>query len=198
MNRKVPRSPFPEVAEHRRRLLAGLEGRVLEVGAGHGLNFAHYPETVTQVVAVEPEPYLRAQAQAAARKAPVPVEVVAAQAEALPVGEGEFDAAVASLVLCSVHDPDVALAEVQRALRPAGELRFYEHVRSERAGFARAQRAVDLVWPLLVGGCHVTRDTVGAIERAGFRLEELERFDFRPCAVAWPATPHVLGRASRE
>src|SRR3954454_10131955 len=108
-----PKGEEKGVADHREDMLAGLSGRVLELGAGHGLNFPHYPETVTEVVAVEPEPYLRARAEeAAAREAPVPVRVVAGRAEELPVGDGEFDAAVASLVLCSVGEPGAALAEV--------------------------------------------------------------------------------------
>src|SRR3954469_15281982 len=91
-------------AEHREELLAGLSGRVLELGAGNGLNFSHYPATVTEVIAVEPEPTLRAAAEEAAAKAPVPVRVVDAVADELPFADGELDAAVASLVLCSVSD----------------------------------------------------------------------------------------------
>jgi ubiquinone/menaquinone biosynthesis C-methylase UbiE len=183
----------PELLEHRGRLLDGLAGRVLEVGAGQGSNFRHYPATVT-----EPEPYLRGRAEEAARDAPVAVRVLAGRAERLPVADAEFDVVVASLVLCSVADQAAALAEARRALRTGGELRFYEHVRAESPRLARAQRAVDVVWPFLVGGCHTSRDTLGAIEGAGFRLEEVDRFEFQACALTWPAKPHVLGRASRE
>jgi ubiquinone/menaquinone biosynthesis C-methylase UbiE len=112
---------------HRTRLLEGLQGRVVEVGAGHGLNFAHYPRTVTEVIAIEPEPHLRADAEAAAGAAPVPVAVHHGMADALPVEDGGVDAAVASLVLCSVPDQAGALVELHRVLRPGGELRFYEH-----------------------------------------------------------------------
>ena len=114
--------------EHRRRLLAGLSGRVLELGAGNGLNFAHYPATVTEVVAIEPEPNLRAAAKAAAQNAGVTVTVQPGTADRLPLEDGEVDAAVASLVLCSVPDQASALAALHRVLRPGGELRFYEHV----------------------------------------------------------------------
>ena len=114
--------------QHRRALLRDLTGRVLEVGAGNGLNFAHYPPTVTEVVAIEPEPTLRAIAQQAAAGAPVPVTVRAGTADALALADGEMDAAVASLVLCSVPDQARALAELHRVLRPGAELRFYEHV----------------------------------------------------------------------
>lgn len=184
-------------AAHRDELLAGLAGKVIEVGAGSGLNFAHYPNSVTEVVAVEPEPYLRARATEAARLAPVPVRVVEGSAAALPAEDGAFDAAVASLVLCSVPDQEAALAELLRVLRPGGELCFYEHVLAEEPRLARLQRSVDLVWPRLGGGCHASRDTVGAIEQARFSVVSCRRFQFRPCALAAPVSPHVIGRATR-
>jgi ubiquinone/menaquinone biosynthesis C-methylase UbiE len=185
-------------ADHRRELLAGVTGRVVEVGAGNGLNFEHYPATVKEVMAVEPEPYLRERAARAAEKASVPVTVVDGVADSLPLDDASMDAAVASLVLCSVPSQDPALAEIRRVLRAGGELRFYEHVRAERPGFARVQRAVDVVWPHMGGGCHTSRDTVAAIERAGFGLESLRRFEFRPSPLVAPAAPHVLGRARRR
>lgn len=114
--------------EHRKRLLHSLSGTVVEVGAGHGLNFPHYPTTVTQVIAIEPEPTLRATAASAAETALVPVRVLAGTADELPLEDASVDAAVASLVLCSVPDQDRALAEIRRVVRPGGELRFYEHV----------------------------------------------------------------------
>ena len=183
--------------EHRRELLAGLYGRVVEVGAGNGLNFPHYPRSVEEVVAVEPEPYLRERAQAAARTAPVAVRVVDGVAARLPLEHATVDAGVVSLVLCSVPDQMVALAELRRVVRPRGELRFYEHVRSERPGFARVQRAADLLWPHVAGGCHTHRDTPTALGAAGFEITSCRRFSFRPCSVIAPVTPHVLGRGRR-
>jgi SAM-dependent methyltransferase len=156
--------------ELRREMLAGATGRVVEVGPGNGINFPHYPATVAEVIAVEPEPYLRAQAQKAAAGAPVPVRVVAGVADALELEPGSVDAVVACGVLCSVPDQAAALSEFHRVLRPGGELRFYEHVRSRRPGFARWQRRVDPLWTRLFGGCHADRDTLAAIERAGFVL----------------------------
>src|SRR5919201_6608396 len=101
-------------AEHRDENLAGLSGRVIEIGAGNGLNFTHYPREVEEVMAVEPEPYLRARAREAAADAPVKVTVVDGTADRLPAQDGEFDAAVTSLVLCTVPNPARALAEVRR------------------------------------------------------------------------------------
>ena len=184
-------------AEHRRTLLAGLQGRVIEVGAGHGLNFDYYPADVTQVVAVEPEPHLRALAQAAAKDAPVSIEVKTGVAEALPAEDGEFDAAVTSLVLCSVSDQAVALSEIARALRPGGELRFYEHVISNHPTMARVQRALDAtIYPPLAGGCHCARDTRAAILDGGFQIDHDERIAFKPSPIT-PSIPHILGTARR-
>jgi ubiquinone/menaquinone biosynthesis C-methylase UbiE len=184
-----------EIGDHRRRLLAGLTGRVLEVGAGNGLNFPHYPATVTQVLAVEPEPYLRRLAMAAAREAPVPIRVVAGTAEALPAPDGAVDVVVASLVLCTVTDLDQALAEARRVLGPGGRLRFYEHVRATDPRLAGWQDRLQRPWGWLVGGCHPNRDTVAAITAAGLKVVQLDRFDLQ--AMPPLARPHVLGVAER-
>lgn len=184
-----------EIGDHRRRLLAGLHGRVLEVGAGNGLNFPHYPATVTEVLAIEPEPYLRRLAMAAASQAPAPIRVADGTAEALPADDATFDGVVASLVLCTVTDPDQALAEVRRVLRPGGTLRFYEHVRATDPRLARWQDQLERPWGWLVGGCHPNRDTVAAITAAGLQMVRLDRFDLK--AMPPLARPHVLGVAER-
>lgn len=184
-------------AEHRRRLLSGLSDRVIEVGAGSGANFAHYPSTVSEVLAIEPDGYLRERAQEAASAAPVPITVIDGTADQLPGDRASFDAGVAALVLCTVPDQAQALAELLRVIRPGGELRFYEHVVSKRPWEARFQRLADAtLWPRLAGGCHLTRDTTTAIERAGFAIETCERFPFSPAPLL-PADPHILGRARR-
>jgi ubiquinone/menaquinone biosynthesis C-methylase UbiE len=184
-------------AEHRREFLAGASGQVIEIGAGTGLNFCHYPDGVTEVPAVEPEAYLRAHAEEAARSAAVPVRVVPGTADALPADDERFDVAVASLVLCSVPDQGSALAEIKRALRPGGELRFYEHIRAHEPRLARIQRRADIVWPLTAGGCHTAGATDEAIERAGFGIETKRFFIFRPTMVTWIVLPHVIGLARR-
>ena len=183
-------------AEHRRRALAGLSGRVIEVGAGNGMNFAHYPASVTEVVAVEPEDHLRALAERAAEEAPVPVQVVAGHAGALPVEDVSCDAAVLSLVLCSVPDVPQALAEIRRVLKPGGQLRFYEHVRSDKPWFAALEDALTPLWSRLGGGCHLNRDTAAAIRSSGFDIELLHRFHYAPLRFS-PAQAHILGVARR-
>jgi len=184
--------------KHREELLAGLSGRVIEVGAGTGLNFKRYPASVTEVLAVEPEDHLRGVATKAAADAPVSITVVDGTAGALPAEDGSFDAAVASLVLCSVRDLPKALAEMHRVVRPGGELRFYEHVRSEHRVLGAMQRALDVVWPHLLGGCHTSRDTAAAIRAAGFEVERIRAFTFRPMVMAAPVAPHIIGSARRQ
>jgi SAM-dependent methyltransferase len=180
----------------RSELLAGMSGRVLEVGAGDGRNFALYPPEVSEVLAVEPEPYLRRLARGAADDAGVRVSVLDGTAERLPHEDGLFDFVVSSLVLCSVVDQATALAELYRVLAPGGELRFFEHVVAEGAVGRGAQRSLDRsgVWPHFGAGCHLARDTVGAIVAAGFDVERFRRFNSGPGSLG---IPFVLGAARR-
>ena len=182
--------------EHRRRLLAGLSGDVLEVGAGNGLNFAHYPPEVVSVLAVEPEPRLRDAALVSATRAPVAVDVVPGVADRLPADDASVDAVVYSLVLCSVPDVSRALHEARRVLRPGGQVRFLEHVAASTAGLRRVQGWLDAtIWPYVGAGCHAGRDTAASIEHAGFAIERLERFRFPDIRVPMPTSPHILGVA---
>ena len=183
-------------AEHRRRLLAGLSGRVLELGAGSGVSFAYYPSTVTELVAVEPEAHLRAMAQEAAADAPIAVRVVEGVADRLPAEDASMDACVVTAVLCSVPDPAAALRELARVIRPGGDLRFSDPGAPPAPRLARLQRALDAtIWPRANGGCHTHRDTEAAIRAAGFEIEECERFSFRAHVLAAPVAPRILGRA---
>lgn len=184
-----------ELGPLRDELVNGLTGRVLELGPGNGINFSHYPSTVTEVVAVEPEPYLRARALTAAAAAPVPVSVRAGIAGQLGIEAGSFDAVVCSLVLCSVADQREALQDARRLLRAGGELRFLEHVVGSGSSKARIQRGLDRwrLWPAVAGGCHCSRDTVGAIRATGFEVERVRALDFG--GSWWVTNPHVLGVA---
>ncbi|HEU4666298.1 methyltransferase domain-containing protein [Paenarthrobacter sp. NEAU-H11] len=182
--------------QRRQELLSVLAGEVVEVGAGDGLNFPHYPPAVTHVLAVEPEPHLRSLAREAASHAPVPVEVVDGLAERLPCTDGSADAVVVSLVLCSVADQTAALREIRRVLKPGGRLRFLEHVRADTPGLVRVQRVLDAtLWPRVAGGCHTGRDTAAAIERAGFTIQSLDRYLFPEART--PVSFHILGTAIR-
>ena len=181
----------------RRELLAGLSGRVIEVGSGSGPNFRLYPETVSELVAVEPEDYLRAKAEEAAAPMGRPIRVIDALADRLPFEDSFFDAAVVAQVLCSVPDQAAALAELRRVIKPGGELRFYEHVLAREPRHARFQRLAGHVTPRLAGGCHPDRDTGRAIEGAGFTIERCRRFDFRLSFLDYPVAPRILGAARR-
>jgi SAM-dependent methyltransferase len=182
------------VAKWRRENLTGLAGRVLEVGAGTGTNFPLYPDTVTEVVAVEPERRLTAIAQKAALSAAVPVTVTASTIESLEPSE-PFDAVVCSLVLCSVEQPDSVVRQLFSLLRPGGELRYFEHVAS--SGWrSRLQRLADAtVWPRLAGNCHTHRHTEQTIVGAGFRIEKAQRDWQLPPWVPMPSTEVAIGRA---
>lgn len=195
---------WPVVAAHetaavralRRENLAGLSGRVLEVGAGIGTNFPNYPATVAQVVAVEPEPRLAARAQAAAAAASVPVVLTNETVEEFRGGP-PFDAVVCSLVLCSVRDPAMVLRRLYELLRPGGELRYLEHVAS--AGLrGRLQRFADrTVWPRFLGNCHTHRNTERAIVDAGFEVDTSRREWTLPAWSPMPVSELLLGRARR-
>lgn len=195
---------WPVVASHeaeairvlRRENLAGLSGRVLEVGAGIGTNFPHYPASVDEVIAVEPEPRLAARARAAADAAPARVLVSGETAESLSGGE-PFDAVVCSLVLCSVRDPGAVLRRLYSLLRPGGELRYLEHIASAGAR-GRFQRFVDAtLWPRLFGNCHTHRDTERSIIEAGFEVDTSRREWTLPAWAPMPVSELLLGRARR-
>ncbi|MET3950891.1 methyltransferase domain-containing protein [Arthrobacter sp. UYEF36] len=183
-------------AEHRRRLLAVAHGAVIEIGAGYGATFPFYPSAVTGVLALEPDPTLRELARAAAARAQVPVTVEDGVAESLPAADASVDVVVSSLVLCSVTDQSVALAEVARVLRPGGLLLFYEHVRSAHRLLGAAEDLVTPLWSRMAGGCHPNRNTTAVIASAGLTVQGLERFGFS-VLPGNPRLAHVLGAASK-
>lgn len=180
----------------RRENLAGLAGRVLEVGAGTGTNFDFYPDTVTEVVAVEPERRLAEQAQRAAAAAPVPVTVTADTVEHYAsTGAEPFDAVVCSLVLCSVDEPEAVLRQLHSLLRPGGELRYLEHIAGTGAR-ARMQKLADAtLWPRLFGNCHTHRHTEQAVAGAGFQVAGARREWTLPTWAPIPVAEFALGRA---
>lgn len=163
----------------RREVLAGLEGRVLEVGAGTGLNLPHYPATVTSLVLAEPDAHMRVNLARRLERAPRPgTSISDAGASSLPFERETFDAVVMTLVLCTVDDVPAALGEAHRVLSPTGVLAFLEHVGGP-AGSRRLrwQRRVEPAWRRVAGNCHLTRHTVEAIGAAGFRMRWMRRED---------------------
>lgn len=163
----------------RREVLVGLAGRVLEVGAGTGLNLPHYPAAVTSLVLAEPDAHMRTTLARRLERAPRPgTSVSDASATSLPFDRGTFDAVVMTLVLCTVDDVPAALAEAHRVLAPTGVLAFLEHVGGP-AGSRRLrwQRRVEPAWRRVAGNCHLTRHTVEAIAAAGFRMRWMRRDD---------------------
>ena len=177
--------------ERRSRLLSGVRGEILEIGGGTGANLPHY-RAAGRVVVTEPDPFMRKRMRPKLAQAHVPVEVLETGAQELPFADGSFDVVVSTLVLCTVPDQRAALAEIRRVLRPEGKLIFMEHVRGP-GRTARWQDRIEPLWMKLFAGCHPNRDTVAAIEAAGFRLEDFERFD--PPVPLSGFVPHVQGTA---
>lgn len=198
--RHASRHPRPDLEDRYRRLLRGASGTALEVGCGPGQVFAHYPQTVTSVVALELNPDLRASAERAAARARVPVEVLGGgPGGSLPLADASVDVVVCCEVLCSADAPEGVLAEARRVLRPGGELRVYEHELAAGNAGRAAQRLVDLLgWPRMMGGCHASRDVSGMIRRAGFAWVDRERVWSARLPLTWPIGPHVLGVARSE
>jgi ubiquinone/menaquinone biosynthesis C-methylase UbiE len=161
--------------EMRRSLLAEATGRTVELGAGTGLNLDLYPEAVTELALTEPDPYMVKQLRGRVAEAGREATIVEAGAESLPFPDDSFDTAVATLVLCTVPDPEAALAEAARVLRPGGRLLFLEHVRAEEPGLARWQDRLERPWRFVGDGCHCNRDTVATISGSGLELGSLER-----------------------
>ena len=174
--------------------LAGLSGRVLEVGAGTGTNFAHYPQSVQEVVALEPEVMLAPKAREAAAVAPVPVTVIESTIESMPATE-PFDAVVCSLVLCSVDDPGAVLRQLHSVLKTGGQLRYFEHVASTGWRGSLQRLADATLWPRIAGNCHTHRDTERAITVAGFTVDAARHQWTFPTWVPLPVSEVAVGRA---
>jgi len=177
-------------AELKRKLLVNAYGRVLEIGVGTGLSFAHYPPDVELVGADASAPMLR-RARVRAAQLGRAVTLIEAPAEELPFDESSFDTVVSLAVLCSVRDPAQALRELRRVLRPDGRFIFLEHVRSEEAKLARWQDRLEHPWGWVAGGCHPNRRTLEGIESAGFELVEVEHKDLPE--VPRLVKPNVMG-----
>jgi ubiquinone/menaquinone biosynthesis C-methylase UbiE len=185
--------------EMRCELLAAARGRVLELGAGTGLNLEHYPEPIESLTLVEPDPHMTRQLRPKVDRLGREIEVVEAPAEKLPFPDSSFDTAAVTLVLCTVPDPEAALAEIKRVLKPEGHLLFLEHVRSDDPEKARWQDRLERPWRFLGDGCHCNRDTVSAISAAGFELGEVERGELpKAPPIVRPLVQGTAGKVAKR
>jgi ubiquinone/menaquinone biosynthesis C-methylase UbiE len=182
-----------QLAPLREQLVAGARGRVLEIGVGSGLNLPFYPREVEVLLGLDPSRALLEMAKRQASWVHFPVELCEGSAEGIPLENEAVDQVVMSWTLCSVADPDRALAEIRRVLRPCGVLLFIEHGRAPEPGVARWQDRLTPVWRRLAGGCHLNRPIERLIRESGLQLAELETGHL----VRGPrfATFHYRGRA---
>jgi ubiquinone/menaquinone biosynthesis C-methylase UbiE len=197
-DRALGRTERAGLGEMRRQLLAEARGKVLELGAGTGVNLGLYPDTVAELVLLEPGPHMakRLRERVAARPAGMPAEtrVLEASAERLPFEDANFETVVATLVLCTIPDPAAALAEARRVLVPGGRLLFVEHVRSTDSRVARNQDRIERPWRFLADGCHCNRDTAANLAAAGFQSQNMVH-DEMPKALGF-VRPLIRGSAS--
>jgi len=172
--------PFKDL---RARALEQASGVVLEIGAGTGLNFAHYPKAVTKIVALEPSAGMLERAKPRAAAAPVPVELKVGEAENLPFPDNSFDTVAATLVFCSVNDPAKAAAEVKRVLKPGGKWLMLEHIRAAEPGMLKWQQRWNPLWKKIFLGCTLDRDIPAVVKAAGFDASGIKEFDIEGVGV---------------
>lgn len=163
------------VRDQRRRMMEGVTGRVIEVGAGTGINVPLYPETADQVHAVEPDLHMLRKLASRARSSPVPLYLYRGDAHDLPFADETFDAAIITFALCTIPDPSRALEEAHRVVRNGGVLRFLEHVRSPNERTARWQDRVNPWWGKVSGGCRLNQPTVDILEATHWEIDDLWR-----------------------
>lgn len=186
-----------EIAGMRRRrsaLLGGARGRIVEIGAGTGLNIAHYPDGIAELVLAEPEPGMRRRLARRLQRHARVARIVDASAERLPLADASVDTVVSTLVLCTVDDPERALREIARVLRPDGQLLFIEHVRASSRFLAACQDSLLQPWRRFAGGCRCNRPTVELMRACGFAVAADD--------TAWRGVPPIVrpltvGRATR-
>jgi ubiquinone/menaquinone biosynthesis C-methylase UbiE len=181
------------MAKRREQLLAGANGRVLELGAGTGLNLPYYPDGLDELVLTEPAAPMVSRLERRADRDGRSCRVVEASAESLPFEDDSFDTVVSTLVLCTVDDPRRVIDEVSRVLRPGGTLLFLEHVRSESPRLARWQDRLERPWHAFAAGCHANRSTVDLLKESPLQVDavERERWSWMPALVH----PLAIGEA---
>ncbi len=167
-------APFERtvLAAWRRHAFADAQGVVLEIGGGTGCTLPHYRQ-VERVVLTDPSVLMLRRSASRASRVRFAVDTVAADGMRLPFGAASFDTIVISLALCSVPEPERALREIRRVLRPDGELRLLEHIRVDRPVVASIQDRLTPGWRRLSDGCHLNRPTIAIAERCGFRVDTI-------------------------
>jgi ubiquinone/menaquinone biosynthesis C-methylase UbiE len=163
------------LAPYRNRVVSNARGRVLEVGIGSGLNLPFYGNTVAEIIGLEPSPKLVEMANKAARQTPIPLRLIEGTAEAIPIEDDSVDAVVTTWTMCNILEVQKAVQEMRRVLKPGGRLLFVEHGRASEPRVRWWQDHLTPAWRRLSGGCHLNRAIDELIERAGFRVERLEK-----------------------
>jgi len=175
------------VLKQRQKVVPRARGKVLEIGMGAGQNIPHYDiNAVDAVIGVDPCEVSWQMAQQRVRQVPFDVQFVAGSAEQIPLDDHSVDSVLLTFALCTIPDPDRALAEVRRVLSKDGELVFCEHSRAPDAQIARWQDRINPLWKRLAGGCHINRDIMSLIRDAGFKVRDLEQ-------MYLPGTPRIAG-----
>jgi ubiquinone/menaquinone biosynthesis C-methylase UbiE len=186
----VAYDPFLALAElagvraHRTRALAAARGRVVELGAGTGLNLRHYPRGLDALLLVEPDPAMRRRLARRVRASGMDAQILDAGAERLPLADDSVDTVVSTFVLCTVDDPQRALNEIHRVLRPGGELLFVEHVRARSSRLARWQDRLSEPWRRFACGCRCNRATTELMRACDFEVEA--------AGAVWRAMPPIV------
>jgi ubiquinone/menaquinone biosynthesis C-methylase UbiE len=181
------------MADRRSALLSQATGRVLELGAGTGLNLPHYPEDLEELVLTEPSPPMVGRLERRAKRSRIPSSVMVADAEQLPFEDDSFDTVVSTLVLCTVDHPQQAIVEIARVLRPGGRLLFLEHVRADTPRLARWQDRLHRPWHAFAAGCNANRPTVDMLRESPLQVDDVEhdRWKWMPALVR----PLAMGTA---
>jgi ubiquinone/menaquinone biosynthesis C-methylase UbiE len=195
----VGRAEAAGQAETRRELLSQASGRTLEIGAGSGFNLPHYTEAVTELVVSEPSPHMREHLRERLESDPPPVgswELADASAESLPFDDATFDTVTGGFIMCSIPDPEGALSEIARVLKPGGRYIFLEHVHAgEGTMLGRIQDLIEIPHRYIAAGCHPNRRTWELIEHSPLQVERMERGE-QPKAPP-SVKPTILGSAVR-